>query len=618
MTARDIELLLDKVEKPARYTGGEYNCVYKKKEKIDIRFAFAFPDTYEIAMSHLGLRILYYLLNRREDTWCERVFAPWTDMESLMRENRVPLFALESRDPVAEFDFIGFTLQYEMSYSNITNMLSLAGIPMLSSRRNKEHPFVIAGGPCAYNGEPLADIMDFFVLGEGEEVLMPILDAYLEWKRRGGTRGEFLERVSRIEGVYVPSLYNVKYKEDGTIESVLPAGDSVPGKINKVIIRDLDSVYFPDRIIVPFTDIVHDRIILELFRGCVRGCRFCQAGMVYRPVREKAPGVLLTQAERLIKNTGYEEVSLSSLSTGDYSQLQPLVQRLIKAHGEKRVGLSLPSLRIDGFSLELIKEIQRVRKTGLTFAPEAGSQRMRDVINKGVTEADLMGSVGAAFEAGYDNVKLYFMIGLPTETTEDIECISDLVFKVVDKYYATDRQKRGRKLRVTVSTSCFVPKPFTPFQWQPQDSIQSFRQKQRLLKDKLRHRAVTYNWHQPETSFLEAVFARGDRRLGKVLIRAWELGCRFDGWKEHFDFAKWTKAFEDCNIDPKFYALRRRSYTEVLPWDHINIGVSREFLKRENERALRGRTTPYCREGCINCGISELFGGGICNVDSQN
>ncbi len=614
MTAKDIEGLLAAVEKPARYTGGEYNSVYKDKGKIDIRFAFAFPDVYEIAMSHLGLRILYYLLNEREDTWCERVFAPWIDMEGLMREEGIPLFALESRDPVKIFDFIGFTLQYEMGYSNIVNMLSLADIPLLSSQRDGSHPFIIGGGPCAYNGEPLADIFDFFVLGEGEEVLTPILDAYANWKRQDGTRQEFLEKVALIEGVYVPSLYNVKYREDGTIESVLPIDDRFPARINKVIVKDLDTVFFPEKIIVPFMEIVHDRVILEIFRGCTRGCRFCQAGMVYRPVREKSPEVLAGQTDKLIKNTGYEEVSLSSLSTSDYTQLGPLVQKLIADHGHKGVGLSLPSLRIDSFSLDLIREIQKVRKTGLTFAPEAGTQRLRDVINKGVTQDDLMASVGAAFDAGYENIKLYFMVGLPTETMEDIEGIAELAYKVVDRYFATDKEKRGRGLKITVSTSCFVPKPFTPFQWQPQDSIREFKDKQELLRKSLKHRMVTYNWHQPETSFLEAVFARGDRRLAKVLIRACQLGCRFDGWKEHFDFKKWTKAFEDCGLDPEFYATRQRDYSEVLPWNHLNTGVSREFLERENQRALDGKTTPYCREGCIGCGITELFDGGICNV----
>ena len=614
MTAKDIEGLLNRVEKPARYAGGEYNSVYKNKEDLGIRFAFAFPDVYEIAMSHLGLRILYYLLNEREDTWCERVFAPWTDMEALMKQKGIPLFALESRDPVSGFDFLGFTLQYEMGYSNVVNMLSLAGIPVLSSEREDGQPFVIGGGPCAYNAEPLADIFDFFVLGEGEEVLTPILDTYRSWKEKGGTRQEFLERVALIEGVYVPSLYNVEYCEDGTVKSVLPTDARFFKRINKVIVKDLDRAFFPEKIIVPFMDIVHDRIMLEIFRGCTRGCRFCQAGMVYRPVREKSPQVLAEQAERLIKNTGYEEVSLASLSTSDYTHLEPLVKTLISAHGNKGVGLSLPSLRIDSFSLDLIKEIQKVRKTGLTFAPEAGTQRLRDVINKGVTEEDLMDSVGAAFSAGYNNVKLYFMVGLPSETKEDIEGIADLVYKVVDKYYATDRENRGRGLKVTVSTSCFVPKPFTPFQWQPQDKIDIFRAKQETLRKRLKHRNISYNWHQPETSYLEAVFARGDRKLSKVLIRAWELGCRFDGWKEHFDFAKWQRAFEDCGVDPDFYAVRKRDYDEVLPWDHINVGVSREFLKRENERAKKGSTTPHCREGCINCGIMELFGGGVCDA----
>lgn len=618
MTPKDIEGLLGRVEKPARYTGGEYNSVYKDKGEVDIRFAFAFPDVYEIAMSHLGMRILYYLLNERKDTWCERVFAPWTDMEALMREKGIPLFALESKDAVSGFDFVGFTLQYEMGYSNVLNMLSLAGIPMQSSEREKGHPFVIGGGPCAYNAEPLADIFDFFVLGEGEEVLTPILDTYIKWKKEGGTRQEFLERAALIEGVYVPSLYNVEYNSDGTIKSVAPVSDRFPGRINKVIVKDLDEVFFPDRIIVPFTDIVHDRIMLEIFRGCTRGCRFCQAGMVYRPVREKSPEVLVKQAERLIKNTGYEEVSLASLSTSDYTNLAPLTRKLIADHGGKGVGLSLPSLRIDNFSLDLIKEIQKVRKTGLTFAPEAGTQRLRDVINKGVTEEDLMASVGAAFSAGYNNVKLYFMVGLPTETKEDIEGIADLAFKVVDRYYKTDKEQRGRGLKITVSTSCFVPKPFTPFQWQPQDTIQSFRDKQEMLKKKLKHRAITYNWHQPETSYLEAVFARGDRRLSKVLIRAWELGCRFDGWKEHFDFGKWQRAFEDCGMDPDFYATRPRGYDEILPWDHINAGVSKEFLIRESERAKKANKTPYCRKGCINCGITELFGGGICDAGYKN
>jgi radical SAM family uncharacterized protein len=618
MTAVNIDRLLDFVEKPARYIGGEVNSVHKDSGEVDIRFAFAFPDVYEIGMSHLGLRILYYLLNQREDTWCERVFAPWSDMEEKMRREGIPLFALESREPVNKFDIIGFTLQYELSYSNVVNMLSLAGIPILSSERGTEHPIIIGGGPCAYNGEPLADIFDFFVLGEGEEVLNRILDLYKEWKRKGGLRGEFLEKVAGIEGVYVPSFYNIAYNEDGTVKNIEPVDEKFPRKIRKVIVEDLDTAYFPEKIIVPYMDIVHDRVILELFRGCTRGCRFCQAGMVYRPFREKTPETLTEQVDRLIKSTGYEEISLASLSTSDYTQLNRLVQELISKYGEKGIGLSLPSLRIDSFSLDLIKEIQKVRKTGLTFAPEAGTQRLRDVINKGVTEADLLDSVGAAFESGYNAVKLYFMIGLPTETLDDVRGIKELAYKVVDRYFEVEKQKRAKGLRVTVSTSCFVPKPFTPFQWEPQDSIQEFNRKQDLLKQELKHRTINYNWHQPETSFLEAVFARGDRRLGKVLIKAWKKGCRFDGWMEHFNFGAWMEAFRECGIDPGFYALRRRDYNEVLPWDHMDVGVSREFLIREHKRALEGKTTPYCREGCVNCGITKAFNGGVCDAISQD
>jgi len=614
MAAVNIDKLLNKVQKPARYIGGEYNSVYKDPSGVDIRFAFAFPDVYEIGMSHLGLRILYNLINEREDTWCERVFAPWSDMEELMRKEGFPLFALESREPIAHFDIIGFTLQYEMSYTNVVNMLSLAGVPLLSEQRNEHHPFVIGGGPCACNGEPLAGIFDFFVLGEGEEVLDEILDAYRDWKEEGGPRAVFLQRAACIEGVYVPSFYSAEYNEDGTIKKVKPVDVKYTRKVRKRIVKDLDKSYFPDRIIVPFIHIVHDRIMLEIFRGCTRGCRFCQAGMIYRPVREKKTDTLLEQAGKLVQSTGYEEISLASLSTSDYSELESLVKELIRRHGTKGVGLSLPSLRIDSFSLDLIKEIQKVRKTGLTFAPEAGTQRLRDVVNKGVNEQDLLNSVGAAFESGYKTVKLYFMIGLPTETTEDVSSIADLAYKVVDRYLKVDKDKRNKGLKVTVSTSCFVPKAFTPFQWEPQDTMEVFRQKQDLLKKKLRHRAVVYNWHKPETSFLEAVFARGDRRLGQVLIKAWEKGCRFDGWDEHFNFDKWMEAFRECAIDPDFYALRRRNYEEVLPWDHIGVGVSKDFLIGEHKRSLEGKTTPYCREVCVNCGIKDFFGGGVCDA----
>ncbi len=612
---KDIEELLRQVEKPARYTGGEYNSVYKDAKEVDIRFAFAFPDLYEIAMSHLGLKILYYLLNERKDTWCERVFAPWTDMERLMRDRDVPLFALESRDSIIEFDFVGFTLQYEMSYSNIVNMLDLAGIPLLSGERTDGQPFIIGGGPCAYNPEPLADIFDFFVLGEGEEVLNIILDTYNRWKGTGSSRREFLKEAALIEGVYVPSLYSVKYNKDGTVKAHLPIDHGLPTRINKVIVKDMNNAYFPDRTIVPLMDIVHDRIVLEIFRGCTRGCRFCQAGMVYRPVREKSPERLKEQVDRLIKNTGYEEVALASLSTSDYPYLETLVKDFMQCYGDKKVGLSLPSLRIDNLSLNLIKEIQRVRKTGLTFAPEAGTQRLRDVVNKNITQKDILDSVKAAFSAGYNNIKLYFMIGLPTETMEDIKGIADLVHSVVDKYHSLGGQKKGKGPRVTVSTACFVPKPFTPFQWQPQASIEDFRTRQGELREMLRRKSIGYNWHEPETSYMEAVFARGDRRLTKVLIRAQELGCRFDGWQEHFDFALWQRAFSDCGIDPDFYATRPRDYEEVLPWDHIDVGVSKGFLIAENERAKKGTTTPHCRNGCINCGITKLFGGEVCNVN---
>jgi radical SAM family uncharacterized protein len=614
MAAVDIEDVLDLVEKPARYIGGEYNSVHKDPDMVDIRFAFAFPDVYEIAMSHLGLRILYYLMNDREDTWCERVFAPWTDMEAIMRERSIPLFALESRDPVADFDFVGFTLQYEMSYSNVVNMLSLAGIPFLSSQRTRQHPFIIGGGPCVYNAEPLADIFDFFVIGEGEEVINRILDEYIGWKRERASRDEYLLRVSRIDGVYVPSFYNVQYNDNDTIKAVRPIDNRFPEKVRKVIVKDIDTSYFSDKTIVPYMDIVHDRVVLEVFRGCTRGCRFCQAGMIYRPVREKSVDTLIEQAYKLIGSTGYEEMSLASLSTSDYSELERLVAELVARYHKKGVGLSLPSLRIDSSSLGMLQEIQRVRKTGVTFAPEAGTQRLRDVINKGVNRENLLNSVGSVFEAGYSTVKLYFMVGLPTETAEDIIGIRDLVYDVVNRYFEVDKDKRGKGLRVNVSTSCFVPKPFTPFQWEPQDNMQSLREKQQLLKKELRHRAVSYSWHQPETSFLEAVFARGDRRLANVLIKAWEKGCRFDGWKEYFNYDGWMAAFDECGIDPEFYALRPRDYSEVLPWDHIDIGVTKDFLISENKKAHEGKTTRYCREGCIGCGITQMFGGGVCNA----
>lgn len=603
--------MLQSVEKPSRYIGNEWNSVHKDLNGINIRFAFCFPDLYEVGMSHLGLKILYHLLNEREDTYCERVFAPWVDMEAKMRENGISLFALETHDPIREFDFVGFTLQYEMSYTNIINMLDLAGIPLYSSERTRQHPFVCAGGPCAYNPEPLADVFDFFLIGEGEEIINEVLDVYSKWKQENSSREEFLNKIVNIEGVYVPQFYKVQYNSDGTIACIKPGKKEYPEKIRKRIIKDLDSSYFPDRTIVPFTDIVHNRIMLELFRGCTRGCRFCQAGFIYRPVRERTPDKLLKHARKLQKSSGYEEISLTSLSTSDYTGLTPLTEGLISEMEDKKVNLSLPSLRIDSFSLDLMEKAQKVRKSGLTFAPEAGTQRLRNVINKGVTEEDLLNSSALAFNGGWSGIKLYFMLGLPTETDEDIEGIANLGNKVVDVYMGVPKEKRGKGLNVTISTSSFVPKPFTPFQWEAQDTVETLRQKQKFLKSRIKSKYISYNWHDPELSFLEAVFARGDRRLGRLLVAAWKKGCRFDSWGEHFKFRQWMEAFEECGIDPHFYANRKRDLSEVLPWDHIDIGVSRKHLVKENERAYRGEVTPNCRVHCTGCGAA-VFGGGIC------
>lgn len=602
--------LLKSVEKPSRYTGNEWNSVIKDPKNVDIRFAFCFPDTYEIGMSHLGMKILYHLLNERDDCYCERVFAPWTDMEAKMRENNIPLYSLETRDAIKNFDFVGFTLQYEMSYTNIVNMLDLAGIPLTSETRSDGDPFVCAGGPCAYNPEPLADIVDFFMMGEGEELINEVMDVYGKWKGTGQTREAFLEAVVKIEGIYVPSFYNVSYNEDNTIKSFTPLKPEYPTKIRKRIIKDMDKAYYPDKIVVPYTEIVHDRVMIEVFRGCMRGCRFCQAGYVYRPVREKSPERLMELAKKLEDSTGYEEISLTSLSTSDYTYLEELTTELLNEMEERKVNLSLPSQRIDSFSLDLMKKAQKVRKSGLTFAPEAGTQRLRDVINKGITEEDIIKALALAFNGGWNGVKLYFMIGLPTETLEDVEGIAELTHKVLEVYRKVPK-KNGKGLSVNVSISSFVPKAFTPFQWEAQYSREELSERQMFLKDKIRARQISFNYSDNKLGFMEAVFARGDRRTCKVLIKAWELGCKFDGWGEHFKYNIWMKAFEECGVDPFYYATRKRAYDEILPWDHIDIGVSKEYLINESKKAIEGNMTSNCRVECSGCGVS-VFECGIC------
>ncbi len=612
MKGLQIDNLLYRVEKPARYLGNELNSVHKTIDENMIRFAFCFPDIYEIGMSHLGMQILYHLLNNQENIFCERVFAPAVDMEEQMRNNNIPLFALESRQPIRNFDFVGFTLQYELSYTNILNMLNLAGIPIHSMERKEEDPIIIVGGPCAYNCEPIADFIDIAILGEAEEVILEIMDLYSKMKETDYNKFEFLKQAALIEGIYIPSFYDVSYNYDGTINSISPKYEDVPKTVRKRIIKNLDDIFYPEEMIVPYLNIVHDRIMLEIFRGCIRGCRFCQAGFIYRPVREKSFNRLRDLAEKLILNTGYDEISLASLSTSDYSELKKIVRHLMDEYANKRIGISLPSLRLDSLSLQILKEIQRVRKTGLTFAPEAGSQRLRDVINKGIAEEDLINAAENVFYSGWSNIKLYFMIGLPTETDEDILAIKELVFKVVDEYYKIPKKQRGKRLNITVSASTFVPKPFTPFQWEPQYTLEEIYAKQKLLASNIRNKNITFDYHDPKTSLLEAVFARGDRKLSKVLALALEEGCKFDGWMEHFDFDRWMSVFEKANIDSTFYANRRRKYDEVLPWDHIDVGVSKQFLIRENENSKQAKVTPNCRVNCAGCGINQIFTGGIC------
>lgn len=607
-----LEQCLKRVQKPARYIGNEFNSIHKERTPGMMSVAFCFPDVYEVGMSHLGMKILYHMLNDRKDTVCERVFAPWDDMEQEMRKEEIPLLSMESAEPVKNFDMVAFTLQYEMSYSNIINMLDLAEIPLHAKERGQKDPFVCCGGPCAYHAEPLADIMDFFILGEGEEVNSELMDVYKVWKESGKSREAYLEEIAKIQGIYVPSFYDVTYREDNTIASFAPNREGVPKKVKKRIIKDMDNTYIPEKLIVPFTEAVHDRIMLELFRGCIRGCRFCQAGYIYRPVRERSVDKLLCVAQNSIEATGYEEMSLSSLSTSDYTKLFELTDGLLAMTVDKKINLSLPSLRVDNFSMELMEKVQKVKKSGLTFAPEAGTQRLRDVINKNVLEEDLIRTAKIAFSGGYNRIKLYFMLGLPTETEEDVLGIGELAQKVIDAFYEIPKEERkGRSVSVTVSTSFFVPKPFTPFQWEPQNKISDMEEKAKLLKDSITNKKIVYNWHNSDVSFLEEVFAKGDRRLGEVLICAQKLGCKFDGWTDFFDYDKWMEAFRMCGIDPAFYAHRRLEHDEILPWDYADIGVSKKFLMEEHERAYQGVTTPSCRESCMHCGAAQ-FGGGVC------
>ena len=610
MDKKRFEQLLLTVQKPGRYSGGEINSVIKDKNKVDIRFAFCFPDNYEVGMSHLGMKILYSQFNEREDIWCERVFAPWPDFESVMRQNGIPLFALESKDPIKDFDFIGFTLQYELSYSNVLNMLELAGVPLLAKDRTDFAPLIVAGGPCTSNAEPLADFVDIFFLGEGEQSDLEVMDLYKKYKHNGGTKADFLKEASKIEGVYVPSLYDVSYNEDGTVKSV-SSKYNAPMPIRKRIETDLDKTYYPEKFVVPYIEIVHDRAVQEIFRGCIRGCRFCQAGFIYRPVREKSVETICRQAKALCDNTGYDEISLSSLSTSDYRDLEKLLNSLLEWTEKDKVSLSLPSLRIDNFSEELLEKINHVRKSGLTFAAEAGTQRLRDVINKNITEEEIIRTCKTAFEGGYTAVKLYFMMGLPTETYDDIKGIADLAQKIVDTFYEMPNRPKGKSVSVNISVSNFVPKPFTPFEFHPQITREEIIDKQQYLKQCIHSKKISFSYHENRTSFLEGVFARGDRRLGAVLLKAHEKGCKFDSWDEFFELEKWMDSFAECGLDPKFYANRERSYEEINPWDHLDFCVSKDFLIRENERAKMAKTTPNCRKQCQNCG-ANIFGKGVC------
>lgn len=613
MIKKEVEKILQYVQKPARYVGGELNSVVKEKDKIDLRYAFCFPDTYEIGMSHLGMKILYGLVNDRKDAWCERVFAPDNDMEEQMRTNNVPLFALESGDYIKDFDMIGFTLQYELSYTNVLNMLDLAGVPLLSKDRTDLTPIVCCGGPCACNPEPIADFFDIVFLGDGEISTNEVLDLLKECKKNGSTKEEFLLKAKDITGVYVPSLYEDSYNDDGTLKALIPI-NGAPEIVKKSVVPDLNKVYYPKEFVVPFINIVHDRAVEEIFRGCIRGCRFCQAGFIYRPIREKSVETINEQAKALIDSTGYDEISLCSLSTSDHSHVNEMLTSLIDWTVKDKINLSLPSLRVDNFSDELVDKLNKVRKSGLTFAPEAGTQRLRDVINKNVTEEEVIRTCNKAFDNGWTSVKLYFMMGLPTETMEDIEGIANLGMEVVHAFAKNPNKQKGTGVQVSISCASFIPKPFTPFQWEPEDSMDSLKAKQAHLLECIPTRKIKVSYHETPTSLLEGVLARGDRRLSAVLLDAFKGGCKFDSWDDQFKFDMWMKAFEKNNIDPHFYTHRRRDFSEVLPWDHLDYGVSRKFLEKENLKAHENKTTPHCRIKCSGCGANRLNGG---NCDAR-